>query len=439
MPKLISPDPPSFNPSSISSFSTSNGSKRPISIKKKIPNNNFKNLDKTKYNKDKLNEKNINESKLIKKNQTYSSSSSSSFSSMSSSLNLEMSSCSSATTISSSESSSSMYSSLNEKSIESQETNKYIKMVDRKFIGVLPRLSDTISKKSLSKLESSSEVSSSKKNGWKIKEKYKKSSKRNSLLKLDDIIERNHPAILENLKYFNYISASTVSSSSSSSFLSLSDAVIQKPFSNNIKSVALSYYHHLYEEKQKSINSNNLQPLYKFTYNNNNNNNNFKTVRRLSNYNDSLNYEFTYDYIQNESLNNSLSIKNTKIKKEISILNDQSLSRLEKNLPDCLIRQKNNGLNFDRLTKSTNNLDNEMAKSNLKIISKLNRNEFLDDKLNVKTIYKNISPNKRKYYSDPHNSIIRDTLDKLDDTKRKNWLTSKNNLSLLHFSSIIIS
>jgi hypothetical protein len=433
MPKLISPDPPSFNPSSISSFSTSNGSKRPISIKKKIPNNNFKNLDKTKYNKDKLNEKNINESKLIKKNQTYSSSSSS-FSSMSSSLNLEMSS-SSATTISSSESSSSMYSSLNEKSIESQETNKYIKMVDRKFIGVLPRLSDTISKKSLSKLESSSEVSSSKKNGWKIKEKYKKSSKRNSLLKLDDIIERNHPAILENLKYFNYISASTVSSSSSSSFLSLSDAAIQKPFSNNIKSVALSYYHHLYEQKQKSINSNNLQPLYKFTYNNNNNNNNnnFKTVRRLSNYNDSLNYEFTYDYIQNESLNNSLSIKNTKIKKEISILNDQSLSRLEKNLPDCLIRQKNNGLSFDRLTKSTNNLDNEMAKSNLKIISKLNRNEFLDDKLNVKTVYKNISPNKRKYYSDPHNSIIRDTLDKLDDTKRKNWLTSKNNLSLSQF------
>ena len=36
MPKLISPDPPSFNPSSMSSFSTLNSSKRPISIKKKI-------------------------------------------------------------------------------------------------------------------------------------------------------------------------------------------------------------------------------------------------------------------------------------------------------------------------------------------------------------------------------------------------------------------
>jgi hypothetical protein len=71
-----------------------------------------------------------------------------------------------------------------------------------------------------------------------------------------------------------------------------------------------------------------------------------------------------------------------------------------------------------------------MIKSNLKIISKLNRNEFLDDKLNVKTIYKNISnTNKRKHYSDPHNSIIRDTLDKLDDTRRKNWLTTKNNLT----------
>lgn len=63
----------------------------------------------------------------------------------------------------------------------------------------------------------------------------------------------------------------TISTSSSSSFSStLSDESVKlKPFQKkNLKSVALSYYHHLFNVKQKKQNSkknNNLQPLYNKT------------------------------------------------------------------------------------------------------------------------------------------------------------------------------
>lgn len=62
------------------------------------------------------------------------------------------------------------------------------------------------------------------------------------------------------------ISDSTTSSESSISYLSLSDKNSQQlslPFQNNAKSVALCYYHHLFNQKK---NSKNLLPLYNYTY-----------------------------------------------------------------------------------------------------------------------------------------------------------------------------
>lgn len=442
MPKIISLDPPSYNPSSISSFSTSNSSKRPISIKKKSEVG-FISLDKKRTSiesYDKSYEKSYNTyndslSKPKKKtsfkdttveiDNFYSSLSSESYSDLSSSLNLDMS--------TSSTTSSSMYSSLHDKSIDSYEYNRHLKMADRKFVAVLPRLNDSLSRKSTSKLESINEISNKKKNGWKIKEKkYKKSSKK----KHDNAFERSQPILIENLKNFSYASSNSPisSTSSSSSILSLSDTATHRPISNNFKSVALSYYHHLYEQKQKSINSNNSQPLYKFTYNKNNSS---SRGSKLSNY-ESINYDTgnSFNSHQNEQLMTSL-LSKRKIK-ENPILNDQSLIRLEKNHPDSFSSGKNR-LKNNRLTKSTNNIDNDDL-TDLKIISKLNRNEFLEDKLNVKTFYKNVSPSKRKHFSDPHNVLIRETLDKLDDTKKKDWSSNHhaNQRSNLAQSKIIL-
>ena len=315
----------------------------------------------------------------IEHDKLYSSLSSESFSSMSSSLDLDMSSTSSSATTSNM--TSSMYSSLNDKSIDSYEYNRHcLKMIDRKFVGVLPpKLNDTLSRKSVSKISESLNEVPSKKNGWKIKE-YKK---KKSLLKSDDIIERNHPVLFESFKNFSNGSNSPISSSSASSFLSISEVASHRPISNNIKSVALSYYHHLYDQKQKSINSNNTQPLYKFTYNKNNSNSN--KTSKLSNY-ETLKYDVDQIYNSQHNLITNLLSKR---KPKETILNDQSLIRLEKNLPDNYTANKSI-LKYDRLTKSTNNIDTDDL-SDLKIISKLNRNEFLEDEVNVKTFYKNAS------------------------------------------------
>jgi hypothetical protein len=466
MPKLISPDPPSFNQSSMSSLSTSS-SKRPIRIKKKTEFS----LDSTASvserkrltNNELSFEKSSTPFRLknsSKDNKFYSSLSSSSFSSMSSCMNLAMSSTSNSSM------SSSMYSCFNDHTNHTHNTNtnyeqhsliahenkfnKYVKMVDRKLVGVLPKLNDSLRQKSMSKLESINEIIASKKNGWKIKEKYKKSKR--TPLKYDEIIERNHPSLIDNLKLFNYASSSDspISTSSSSSFLSISDVMAsnsQRPTPNQIKSVALSYYHHLYEQKQKSIDSNNLQPLYKFTYKNNRNSSSNNKTAKLSNY-ETFKYGMCADTVyldeQDQSLINSLLAKTNattsgRTRKESPILNDQSLLRLEKNLPDCLTGTRH-VLKFDRLTKSTNNIDNESANnsSNLKIISKLNRNEFLEDKLNVKTVYKNVTPNKRKHLSEPHGSLIRETLSKFDNMKKKELLNSTPRSNLAQSIYLII-
>ena len=83
---------------------------------------------------------------------------------------------------------------------------------------------------------------------------------------------------IENFTNSAYLSTSS-SSSSSSSFSSISEFSNQNSMQKRPKSVALCYYHHLFNEKQKLLNNNylnsyfdssinNLQPLYRLTYRN---------------------------------------------------------------------------------------------------------------------------------------------------------------------------
>ena len=58
--------------------------------------------------------------------------------------------------------------------------------------------------------------------------------------------------------------SSTFSSDSSFSLSELSSTVL--PFQNNIKSVTLCYYHHLFNQKKSCFNSDNSQPLYNYTF-----------------------------------------------------------------------------------------------------------------------------------------------------------------------------